>query len=283
MGAGCDVLWLNEAIHIPNSFFDQSEMRCREFWFMDYNPEASEHWIYEKVIPRPNVAYLKTTFIDNPFCPPAQRRKILSYDPNNPENVANGTADPYMWDVYGRGIKAEKKGRIFPTLFRYSQLPNGADFLGYGIDFGFSEDPAVCVKLWRSDNDLYIQQLVHQTGLTDDELAKTLWAYGYEEGEDVVCDAAEPKAIHILKRNGIRAWRCYKGKDSVEAGIKLLKSMNLYIHQSSHKVYKDFENYCWKIDPLTDKPLNVPERAYKHSVDATVYPSVRFIQNVRAE
>jgi hypothetical protein len=51
-GAGCDVFWINEALDVSQDIFDQSEMRCRKFWFMDYNPKVTDHWIFERVEPR---------------------------------------------------------------------------------------------------------------------------------------------------------------------------------------------------------------------------------------
>ena len=108
-GASCDYMFLNEVMHIPQAFFDQLEMRCRKFWWMDYNPSELEHWVYSSVIPRDDVDYLHTTFNDNPFVPKRQREKILSYEPTQ-DNVRQGTADEYMWKVYGLGLRVKADG-----------------------------------------------------------------------------------------------------------------------------------------------------------------------------
>lgn len=322
LGAGCDFLFLNECIHIPKSVFDQCEMRCKGFWWMDYNPEESEHWIYESVIKRKDVGYLRTTYKDNFLCPPEQRKKIESYQPiakccvvekgiltadealqyNRSktlkevtpedidellrciENEMDGTADPYMWDVYGLGLKAEKKGRIYPKLHTWNEKHHSfaqAEFIGYGIDFGFSEDPAVCVKVWRNGRDLFIKQVVHSRGLLDHELADQMFSRGYDADDDCICDSAEPKAIAQLRACGVRAWPATKGQGSVQGGIKLMKSFRIHIHEDSKEVQTDFENYCWKIDEATDKPTGEPEKKHKHSPDAAAYivlKKVRFVE-----
>jgi len=282
MGAGCDVLWLNEAIHIPNSFFDQSEMRCREFWFMDYNPEDSEHWIYDKVIIRPDVAFLRTTFLNNPFCPPLQRRKILSYNPNNPENVKNGTADAYMWDVFGLGVKAEKKGRIYPNVHTFEQLPDGATHLGYSGDWGYNH-PTVVVSLWIWGNELYVYQVCHSSELSYEDVYNKMNEYGIDaQNDDCVFDSEDPRGINYLRQKGLRVFRAYKKQGWVMHTIKLMKELKIHVHRSSARVLKDFEAYCWKWDEKTDKPLDVPAEEGKDSCDAVGYGVVRFIHKIHA-
>ena len=66
-GMSCDFMYCNEMLDIENDFFDQAEMRTRMFWWGDYNPKVTSHWVYDKIIPRDDVAFLHTTFKDNPF------------------------------------------------------------------------------------------------------------------------------------------------------------------------------------------------------------------------
>ena len=51
-GASADFVWYNEMLDIPRPIFDQSEMRCRRYWWGDYNPSVSMHYVYDNVIPR---------------------------------------------------------------------------------------------------------------------------------------------------------------------------------------------------------------------------------------
>jgi hypothetical protein len=116
-GVSCDYFYMNEVLDIARSAFDASEQRCRKFWWADYNPKYTEHWMYDNVIPRPDVSYLKTTFLDNPHISQTELNKILSYEPTHPEdrhlaeelrrphptNITNGTADKFNWAVFGCG------------------------------------------------------------------------------------------------------------------------------------------------------------------------------------
>ena len=92
-GAGSDYFFVNEALDIPQSVFDQLEQRCRKFWWMDFNPKVTDHWIYDKICNRPDVRVFNSTFHDNPFITQMELNKILSYDPSNPDTVNNEEDD----------------------------------------------------------------------------------------------------------------------------------------------------------------------------------------------
>lgn len=308
MGSGCDFLWFNEGMHVPEAIFHQLEMRCREFFIIDSNPEFDDHYIFNKVITRPDVALIKTTYKDNPFCPPHQRAKIESYEPwlpgsyevsggvvlykdepvtdmhqppSHPVNIAQGTADEYMWRIFGLGEKAEKKGRIYKRLYRYTDLPQGSTFLGYGGDLGFSPDPTVIVAIWRRENDLFIKEVIHATELDDFQLSERMKAAGirtYEDYDpsDIVLDSAGASTIAYLRNQAkFRVHKAKKPPGSVQGNIRTLSSYKLHIHVDSAKVYNDFENYCWKWNEVTDQSSGEPERTYKHSPDATAYLVVK--------
>lgn len=78
-GNSCDWAYFNEMLDISQNVFDDIEQRCRKFWWGDYNPKFTEHWVYDKIGSRADVAFLKTTFKDNPYLSKNEERKILSY------------------------------------------------------------------------------------------------------------------------------------------------------------------------------------------------------------
>jgi len=88
LGVGCDYLYINEALNVPKDVRNQALQRCRKFWWMDYNPSASEHDIYTQTIGRPDVGFLKTTYKDNFQIAPAERTQIESYQPVELSKIA---------------------------------------------------------------------------------------------------------------------------------------------------------------------------------------------------
>src|SRR5690606_26696007 len=131
-GGGCDYAFFNEVMFIDDEIFKQVKMRCRIFWWMDFNPCFTDHWVFNSVIPRSDVAHIRTTFKDNPYISPNELNEILGYEPWEPgtyevtddgvfykgqpisdtnqppineRNVREGTASEFDWKVYGLGLR----------------------------------------------------------------------------------------------------------------------------------------------------------------------------------
>lgn len=78
-GLNQSAAWLNEPYKISRDVFNQIDQRTEDFIIIDYNPKQG-HWV-EDIIKDERTIVIDSTFKDNPFCPPEQRRKILSYQP----------------------------------------------------------------------------------------------------------------------------------------------------------------------------------------------------------
>ena len=274
MGAGCDVLWLNEAIHVDQKIFDQAEMRCSEFFIMDYNPEVTEHWIYASVIPRNNVDFLRTTFLDNPSIPENQKNKILSYDPSNPENVEQGTANRYMWDVFGLGKRARKEGAIYKN-WRSGQWPEDKELtIIHGLDWGFT-DPFSLIEVGIDEptKQIYVRQKVYQT-----ELIK--WRKAVSDnvrvGQVIVCDSAVPGNIHELRMDNHEAYGAWKGKGSILKGITWLQGYSIVVCNSPD-IEHELNNYEWAVKE------NTPIDKYNHACDSIRYAVSWYKMNIVRE
>lgn len=88
--------------------------------------------------------------------------------------------------------------------------------------------------------------------------------------EQIYLDSAEPRLIEELRRMGWNIRPSLKGKDSVNAGIDLLKRYKLFIHKDSKNAIQEFRNYKWKED-RTGKLTNIPEDKHNHITDAVRY------------
>ena len=137
-GEAYDVVWINEAFEAELDAFRQLNQRLRGFFIMDYNPCFTEHWILENILKRPDVWLSPTsTILDNPFAPEQNVKEVLAYDPSKTENVLNGTADDFMWKVYGLGQMAAREGVIFKYVTYIPEFPANVDYW-YGQDLGFT-------------------------------------------------------------------------------------------------------------------------------------------------
>ena len=241
-GVSCDYFWINESLDVSQQVFDQSEQRCRKFWIMDYNPKVTEHWIYDRVCNREDVTFLKTTLLDNPYITNMEKRKILGYEPTHPDdrelpvkkrrphptNIKNGTADDYMWNVYGLGLRSAPEGLVFQHVqwISDSDYPT-IDKQFYAMDFG-SVDPTTLVQGCAIGRDLYLKKLFYEPTDNPDRIAELIDNVGCKK-ELIWGDSASAGNISYLRRKGYKMYGVNKPAGSVDYGIGLLKNYKLHI------------------------------------------------------
>lgn len=253
-----DLLFINEANELFWEDWQQLIFRTQEKIVIDYNPSEEYHWIYDKVIPREDADFYQTTYKDNPYL----EKTIIE------EIERLKETDEDYWQVYGLGIRGISKS----TIFRYleaEKIPDDAQFLSYGVDYGFTNDPTTIVGVWIKDYSLYVKEFLYQTMMTTNDIHKKLQSLGIER-EMIFADSAEPRLNEELRRMGWNIKPSTKGRDSVNAGIDLLKRYRIYITKDSNNMIQEFRNYRWKQD-RDGRSLNVPEDKANHTTDALRY------------
>jgi len=173
-GKESDIAFFNEVTEITWGAYKQIANRCRDLKIYDFNPSVNQHWIFDKILSRSRrvhgqgkgfqceesgVAYQHSTYVDNPCLTEVQISEIEDSDPSNPENVRNGTADQWFWDVYGLGKRGKVEGQIFTSYQVTEEWPDRhlCQKWGDGLDFGFSQDPMALVECRLYNNKLYAQ------------------------------------------------------------------------------------------------------------------------------
>lgn len=270
-GMGSDFFFINEALSgIERGFFDQLEQRCRRFWWMDYNPSASDHWIFD-LEKRPDVLFVKTTFLDNPFISKHEKTKILSYDPENPVNVTNGTADDYMWKVYGLGLRASPEGLVYPNVIWINELPEDYEKEFYGVDWGYTIDPTAIVRIRISGRNLYAKLLTYTPIESDDdclEIIRKIDAKG-----EYWADSENLTRIAHIRRGGINIFPA-KTKN-IKFGIGKVKNFNIHLVRDP-SAKKEADNYKWRM--IDGIQLNEPVDKYNHMWDGIRYGAVSNVE-----
>lgn len=254
-----DVCYLNEANEMTLEDFRQLNLRTSALMLLDYNPSDFFSWIYDEVIPRDDCAFFQTTYKDNPYLDQAIVDEI--------ERLKD--TDENYWRIYGLGERGVNVSAVFPVFHEVDAVPEGATFVAYGLDFGFTNDPAALVAVWKKGHHLYVDELLYQTGLTNTDLADRF--KGVVEGRaEVIADSAEPKSIEELYRHGYNVKPARKGRDSINVGIDILKRHKIHVTKGSTNLVKELRNYRW----ITDKngrQINRPEMGNDHAIDALRY------------
>jgi len=257
-------------LDIDQSIFDQAEQRCRRFWWGDYNPKYSDHWVYKSVCNRPNVSFLKTTFLDNPHISTPEREKVLSYDPSNIINVTNGTADDYNWSVYGLGIRSAPEGIVFKLVTYVDEFPDDCEQVIYGLDFGYTVNPSALVRVGVKGMNLYLQKLLYYPFDNAGSLAPFLIRLVPEQA-NIWADSADPAMIADLRRMGVRVLAVKKFEGVSEYGIDMLKRFKIHII-NDQDFRREQENYKYQV--INGIKLNKPVKRYNHLWDATFYACI---------
>ncbi len=126
-----------------------------------------------------------TTYRDNPYLAKEMVDAIEELKEKNPK----------YWTIYGKGEYAPNDKAIFD--FELCGEHDG-DFVGFGIDFGFSSDPTALVALYRSNDRIYIEELLYERGLVTKDIADKLRALDITKSEEIWADSAEPRLIEDL-------------------------------------------------------------------------------------
>jgi phage terminase large subunit len=273
-GLSGDITYFNELLDIDNEIFDAAEQRTQRFWIADWNPKFSDHWVFRKILNRPDVGYLHSTFKDNPFISRLELKKILSYDPDNPVNVEAGTADDYRWSVYGLGKRTSPEGLIYPLVTWIPDLPMEYEKETYGLDFGYTNSPAALCQTRIHGNNLYAKKLLYMPVESAQAMAPILRKL-IPEGRHFWCDSADPMFINDLRRLGFKALAVKKSPNYKMPAIGNIKRFKLHLVRDTD-VQREQENYRYRtVHGIT---LDEPIDDFDHFFDALLYSALHEIR-----
>jgi len=158
-----DLLFVNEANELKLEDFRQLMMRTTSKIVIDYNPSEEFHWIYDHVLTRDDVDFYQTTYLDNPFL-----EKSLIEEIEKLKNI-----DENYWNVYGLGMRGQSRSLVFQFI-EVEQIPEYAKLKSYGLDFGYTNDPTALVAMYIWDTNIYFDELLYQTGMTNSDIGNML-------------------------------------------------------------------------------------------------------------
>ncbi len=263
-----DIIWGNEGMEINRDAFKQLNQRCNECFIIDYNPSNTEHWIFDELWNRPDTKHCLSTCLDNPFLPQGQRSEILSYEPT-PENIKNGTADDYLWNVYGLGLRSAPQGLVFQYVTWIDKLPDLTSIY-YGLDFG-SVHPTTLVRGGRVGKNAYYEKVFCEPVDSPDRICELILRAGLTKGTVIWADSENAGNISYMRRQGFMILPVSKPAGSVMYGIGLMKNHKIHIVDCP-EWRKEQTGY--KMRTVNGIKLNEPVKANDDLWDAARYLSM---------
>ena len=258
-----DLLFANEANELNFEDWQQLLFRTNEKVIIDFNPSEEFHWIYDHVLPRKDVEFFQTTYKDNPFLGAEIKAEI--------ERLKE--IDENYWRVYGLGERGQSRSLVY-TFNTIKEIPKEAKLVSYGLDFGYSSDPTSLVRTYILGEDMYVDELLYRTGMTNQDIANEMKVLGLDRSNEVFADSAEPKSIEEIYRMGWNVKPTIKG--SINIGIDIIRRYKLHATESSFNLIKELRNYKY-IEDKNGQMTNKPVDNFNHALDALRYSVVNKI------
>jgi phage terminase large subunit len=263
-GLKSDILWIDEANEVDEESYFQLMIRTSGPIILSYNPTVSPFsWLRQM----DDCHRYFTTYRDNPYLSKEIINAIKKLEKDNPK----------AYKIYGLGEFVANDKAIF-EFDTVEGIPTEAEFVCYGMDFGYSQDPTAIVSLWKLNNEIYITEHCYEKGMVTTDIANKLKEL-VEGREEIWADSAEPRLIEELKRLGYNIRPVIKGKDSINFGIQVLQNYRLKVPKQCPNLMNEMYSYEWETDRF-GKQLDRPVDFNNHCIDAARYAAMMRLSNV---
>ena len=253
-GIKSTILFVDEASEIDEESYFQLSIRTSGNIILAYNPTISPyHWIRQMQ----DCERYVTTYKDNIYLPKEMVKAIEELQHTNEK----------YWKIYGKGEFAPNDKAIFQ--FDICDTIDG-DFVCFGYDSGYSNDPASLVAVYKNSDTLYLEELIYETGLVTKDIIDRFTKLEIDKSQTIWCDSSEPRLIEELYRSGFNTKPVVKGKDSINFGISVMKNYKIKILKTSQNLINEMYAYQYETDKhgyTTDRP----EGGLDHAIDAARY------------
>ena len=256
-GLKSDILFIDEASELDEESFFQLSIRTTGRIILAYNPTVSPyHWLRQMG----DCDRFVTTYKDNIYLPTDMVKAIEELETKNPK----------YWKIYGKGEFAPND----KAVFQFDIVDDiDADFVSFGIDFGFSQDPTAMVAIYKKNDELYLEELLYEKGLVTSDIVDRLRKLDIDKSFEIWADSAEPRLIEEIYRSGFNIKPVTKGKDSIRFGIGVMNNYKIKLLKSSQNLINEMYAYQY----VTDKngyTTDTPEGGLDHLIDAARYAAM---------
>nr|DAK51877.1 MAG TPA: terminase large subunit [Caudoviricetes sp.] len=253
-------LYINECNNVDYEAFDQLEVRTNLEVWLDWNP-TYEFWFYTNVLNnRDDIDFITLTYKDNEGLPE-----------NIVKSIEMRKSNKQWWRVYGEGKLGEVEGRIYTGWKTLDEIPFEARLEGYGLDFGYTNDPTAIVAVYYYNGGYILDEKCYRKGMSNRDIADLLNSLPYGL---VVADSAEPKSIDDIKSYGVAIVAAdksgTKSKPYLKTSIGHVQDQKISVTKGSINLIREYRRYLWKVDK-DGRTLNEPDGGYDHALDAARY------------
>lgn len=279
-----DICWVEDAERVSSNSWRVLTPSIRkpgsEIW-VNFNPDLNTDATYKMFVvnPPPSAIVRKVGWEDNPWLPQVLR------DEKDWDYLTDPEAAAWVW---GGSTRTHSKAQVLSGKWVVDTFEPQDTWSGpyYGIDFGFSADPATCGRLWEAPVpgapgrfDLMTEHEAYKHHLENDEMA----AYFIEHVPGVQssvtrADNSRPETISYLRKprpdqpHLPHVIAANKWPGSVEDGIAHLRAYRrIVIHARCKQSINEATLYSYKVDERTgDVTTDIADK-HNHLIDMWRY------------
>lgn len=256
-----DILFVNEANLINFETYHQLAIRTSGDIYLDFNP-TNKFYAHTEILTKDDAELLILTYKDNE----ALAQTIIDDLESNRKKAINSEYWTNWCSVYLDGQIGILEGVIFQKWTEISCVPTEAKLVGYGMDFGFTNDPTTLIGVYKYDGKLILDEIIYKKGLLNSEIVSLIKQNLAHKGP-IYADSSEPKSIKDIQGYGIAIFGATKGPDSVKNGIQIMLDYEYLVTKRSNNLKEELNKYSW----MKKGDTNIPMDAFNHGIDASRY------------
>lgn len=268
---GC--IFIEEAFEVPKNIVEQLNLRLRgrtpnQQILMAFNPISKNHWLYKFCEEEPPTSFIfsHSTYKDNPFLNAEYVAELDELYTRNPQKARVFCDGEWGIDAEGLVITNWRAEDFDAMELARAGLEHRA-----GMDVGWIDKTAIIDSLYDKENrTIYIFNEFYKSGCQLNEIAQAIKDMSLTKTK-LYIDSSEPRTIQYMKNEGISAFPCVKGKDSVKAGIMFLQDNNIVVHPSCKSLITELENFSYIKSKQTGEWTEETTHEYSHAIDALRY------------
>lgn len=270
---GIGVIFIEEVFEVPKAIVEQLNLRLRgstpnQQIIMAFNPISRNHWLYDfcEVSPPSSFIFIHSTYKDNPFLNAAYIAQLEELYSRNPAKARIYCEGKWGVDAEGLVITNWRKQEFNAMELAAAGLEHRA-----GLDIGWVDKTAIIDTLYDKDNKtIYVFNEFYKSGCQLSEIAEAAKAMNLTKTK-IYVDSAEPRSIQYFKQEGLAAYPCAKGKDSVKAGLMFLQDNLIIVHPTCRNFITELENFSYIKSKLTGEYTEDTTHEWSHAIDACRY------------
>lgn len=279
LGAARNILFVNEANKVKHEIYHHLMIRTTETIFIDFNP-AEKFWLskhgYDK---EAGSIEIVSTYLSNIRNLTIKQIEELERAKKRAEKEKENGKEGYWcywWNVYGEGNYGRLVDRmVFPNFITVKDIPKRFKLKGYGLDFGFANDPCAVTAVYVDGEDVLFKQLLYKTGvinLHNPNMPNKSLEIELKRLTDgsyfIVADSAEPKSIAELRGKGFKMYAVRKPK--ILDGIRNMLKYRIFVTEDSPDIINELEGYLYPVDK-DDQIIEGNPVGEDHAIDGAKY------------